>query len=140
MNPFRLVALGVGDAFSARHYSSCLALEAEETWLLLDCPHPIRKMMREASALADPPVDVDQIAAVVLSHLHSDHCSGLQALGFYMRFRCNRRLPLLAHPDVSAKLWEGVLAGGMEWSTLDADSPPVQSHLSDYFDLSPLSV
>ena len=29
-----------------------LALEAEGSWLLVDCPHPLRKMLREASARA----------------------------------------------------------------------------------------
>src|SRR5262249_4736515 len=69
----RMIPLGVGDAFSAVYYSSCLALEAEGAWLLIDCPHPIRKVLREGGAAAGVPLDVDRFTAVVLTHLHADH-------------------------------------------------------------------
>jgi hypothetical protein len=71
-----LLALGVGDAFSAVHYSTCLALRAEGRWLLVDCPHPIRKMMREASLRGGIELDIDGVEAVALTHLHADHASG----------------------------------------------------------------
>ena len=35
---FSFTPLGVGDAFSARWYSSCLALEHEGRFVLVDCP------------------------------------------------------------------------------------------------------
>src|SRR4051812_35062797 len=116
MSAFRLLPLGVGDAFSARYYSTCLALEAAGEWLLIDCPHPIRKMLREGSAPAGAPLDLAQIRGVVLTHLHSDHASGLEGAAFYSRYVLGRPLPLLAHADVVADLWPRHLAGGMEWS------------------------
>src|SRR6516162_4406626 len=95
MPGFRLLPLGVGDAFSARHYSSCLALEADGEWLLVDCPHPIRKLMYEGSAAAGTVLDVAQVRAVVLTHLHADHASGLEGIGFYARFILGRSIPVL---------------------------------------------
>jgi ribonuclease BN (tRNA processing enzyme) len=139
MGELHLVALGVGDAFSARHYSSCLALRAAGLWLLIDCPHPIRKMLREAAATGGGPGDVDQVAGVVLSHLHADHCSGLEILGFFARFRLERRVPLLVHPRVSEHLWHGHLAGGMERALMRSGEPPEVRRLSDFFELRPLS-
>ena len=68
MNGMRLLPLGVGDAFSALNYSTCLALEAEGAWLLIDCPHPIRKMLREASISAGVVLGIEQVRAVVLTH------------------------------------------------------------------------
>lgn len=135
MSAMRFVPLGVGDAFSALHYSSCLALEADGTWVLIDCPHPIRKMLREAGVM----LDVDGIAAVALTHLHADHSTGLEGLAFYTRFVVGRPATLLAHPAVSERLWKGHLAAGMEWATLEAGKPPLQRQLSDFFDLVPLS-
>ncbi len=76
------LTLGVGDAFSALRYSSCLAVEAEGQVLLIDCPHPIRKMMREASESSGVPLDADRVAGVALTHLHADHSSGLEGLGY----------------------------------------------------------
>src|SRR5258708_3755013 len=69
MSKLRLLCLGVGDAFSALHYSSCFALESDSRWLLVDCPHPIRKIAREGAHTAGVAFDLAHIDALVLSHL-----------------------------------------------------------------------
>ena len=51
-SPFRFICLGCGDAFSALYYSSCLAIEAGGRTLLIDCPHPIRKILFAESGAA----------------------------------------------------------------------------------------
>jgi ribonuclease BN (tRNA processing enzyme) len=135
MDEFRLLPLGVGDAFSARYYSSSLALEAAGRWLLVDCPHPIRKIMREASATAGFVLDVPLIQAVVLTHLHADHASGIEGLGFFCRYVLGTRLPLIASPEVVAELWSRSLAAGMEWSLQEVGAPPVQRTLDEFFDV-----
>ena len=114
MPGLRLLPLGIGNAFSAVSYSTCLALEADGCWLLIDCPHPIRKMMREAAAAAAVDLDAAAVHAVVLTHLHADHVSGLEGLAFYSRFLLDRKLRLVAHPSVSEHLWSGHLAAGMQ--------------------------
>lgn len=135
----QLLPLGVGDAFSALHYSSCLALGAEGAWLLIDCPHPIRKIVREAARTAGLALDVDALSAVALTHLHADHSSGIEGLAYFARYALGRRLPLLAHPAVSARLWEGHLAAGMEQLVAAPGAPPEPHGLADYIDLQPLS-
>src|SRR5512141_155664 len=86
-----LLPIGVGDAFSVKHFSTSLALRAEGHWLLVDCPHPLRKMLREASIVAGLTLDVADLDAVVVTHLHADHASGLEGYGFYSRFVLGRR-------------------------------------------------
>jgi ribonuclease BN (tRNA processing enzyme) len=135
MAGFRLLPLGVGDAFSARYYSSCFALEAADQWLLVDCPHPIRKLLRDASAPHGFALDVSQIQAVVLTHLHADHASGLEGIGFYSRFMLNKRMPLIVPPAVSVDLWPHHLAGSMEWSLQQIGEPPAHRRLDDFFEL-----
>ena len=78
MRGLSFLPVGVGDAFSAEHYSSCVAVESEGAWLLIDCPHPIRKMLREAGGRAGIELDVDTFGGIVLTHLHADHSSGLE--------------------------------------------------------------
>ena len=129
----RLLALGTGDAFSARWYSTCVALESGGQWLLIDCPHPIRKMMAEASQTAGVALDVDGLVGVVVTHLHADHASGLEGLGYFAFFVLGRRLPLLCHPAVAARLWEGHLAAGMEQLLPAVGEPVREMHLQDYF-------
>lgn len=135
MSALSFVPLGVGDAFTAHHYSSCLAVQAEGAWLLVDCPHPIRKMMREAGA----PLDVADVTAVALTHLHADHASGLEGLGYFSFFALGRRARIAAHPDVTARLWDGHLAAGMEQLTPGAGRPPERRRLEDFFELLPLA-
>lgn len=108
---FSFVPLGVGDAFSARWYSSCLALEHDDRLILVDCPHPIRKMLRESFHAS---VDLDRLEGVALTHLHADHASGLEGYAYYSFFVLHRKARVLAHPAVRARLWEASLAGGME--------------------------
>jgi len=132
------VALGVGDAFSALHYSSGLAVEADGRWLLVDCPHPIRKVLREASEQAGVALDVGSFEAVVITHLHADHCAGLEDLAYFSRFVLGRRPRLAAHRTVLARIWEGRLAAGMESLSDPTDWTSRPMRLEDYFEVTPL--
>jgi ribonuclease BN (tRNA processing enzyme) len=137
MSTVLLIPLGVGEAFSAHHYTSCLALGVDSDWLLIDCPHPVRKMLREGSLRAGLPeaLDLDRIHAIAVSHLHADHCCGLEDFGYYSHFALGVRAKLLMHPDTSARLWDGLLAAGMEWIQAKPEAVPIRKHLSDYFEL-----
>jgi ribonuclease BN (tRNA processing enzyme) len=105
----RLLPLGVGDAFSRRWYSSCAVVEAEGARLLIDCPHPIRKILHEGSTAAGTPLDVGDLAGVVLTHLHADHASGVEGLAYFNAIALGRPTALLAHPLVSGPLWDHTL-------------------------------
>ena len=137
MSNVLLIPLGVGEAFTARHYTSCLALGVDDHWLLIDCPHPLRKMLREASIAAGlpDPMDIDRFDAAVVTHLHADHCCGLEDFGYYSFFALGRRAKLLMHPEASARLWDGLLAAGMETIQSRPDEPPGRKSLDDYFEL-----
>ena len=137
---FQLVPLGVGDAFTALHYSTCVALRAEGKTVLVDCPHPIQKMMREASLRSNVTIAPADVDAVVLTHLHADHCSGLEGLAYWIFFYAQRKLPLLIHPDVLARLWDGHLAAGMEQLLPAIGAPTKSMTLEDYFDVRPLDL
>jgi ribonuclease BN (tRNA processing enzyme) len=95
-------------------------------------------MLREASLASGIPLDLERVRGVALSHLHADHASGLEDYGFYSYYALGRRAKLAAHPDVSARLWDGLLAGGMG-ETREGDAPPIKRQLDDYFELLPLS-
>jgi len=123
------IPLGVGDAFSACNYTSCVAIEAEGRWLLVDCPHPIRKVLREGSATLPAPLDLASFDAILLTHLHSDHSSGVEGLGFYARYVLGTRPRLAAHPRVAARLWERLAPG------MDENDEAKPQGLADYFDL-----
>lgn len=128
-----LHALGVGDAFTARWWTTCVALRAEGATLLVDCPHPIRRVLGEGG------LDVPDVDAVVLTHLHADHSSGLEGFGFFSHFVTGRRAALLTHPEVHAELWGGHLRGSMR-RLLDPRDLSAHDHvLEDFFEVTHLS-
>jgi ribonuclease BN (tRNA processing enzyme) len=94
-------------------------------------------MLREGSIAAGLPrlLDLDRIDAATVSHLHADHCCGLEDLGYYTLLGLGRRAKLLMHPDAAARLWDGLLAAGMELVQSQPDEPPLRKQLADYFDL-----
>ncbi|MCC7074860.1 MAG: ribonuclease Z [Deltaproteobacteria bacterium] len=123
-----LLPLGTGDAFSATRHSCASALihesAAGRAVLVIDCPHPLRKMLREASAISGIPLDVPDLSACVLTHLHADHASGVEGYLWYSLFVVGSVGTLAVHDDVRQRLWEGHLAGGME--TLRSEDGGVQ--------------
>jgi ribonuclease BN (tRNA processing enzyme) len=130
-----VVVLGVGDAFSAEHYSTCLAVGSADQWLLIDCPHPIRKILRESGAAAGVGLDVASFTACVVTHLHADHASGLEGYGYFSFFAMRRPAHLVLHPAVAARLWDGHLAAGME-ELMEVGGQTRARGLADYFALS----
>src|SRR5712664_2829835 len=109
MSGLAVVALGVGDAFSARYYSAGVAL------------------------------DVGDFAAVVVTHLPADHSSGLEGFGYFAHFVLGRRARLLAHPEVLAEVWDGHLAAGMRRLLEPERLTARDLTLGDYFDATPLA-
>jgi ribonuclease BN (tRNA processing enzyme) len=138
MSGFRLVSLGVGNAFSALYYSSCFVLQAEGQCLMMDSPHPIRKIFREGTLAAGSAMDVDSLGGLVLTHLHADHASGVEGLAFYCRYMLGHKLPLFTHRDVAADLWSKHLAASMEWSIQEVGGEPTHRTLEEFVDLIPL--
>ncbi|MGE3819052.1 MAG: MBL fold metallo-hydrolase [Isosphaeraceae bacterium] len=141
MADVRLLPLGVGDAFTDRFHTTCLALNAGEDWLLIDCPHPIRKVLREGSIAAglSPTLDLDRVSGLALTHLHADHVSGIEGYLFYSHYVLGKRPRVLAHPEVSARLAEGVLGGSLRGVRVEPKGPEHDLSLSDYVEITPLS-
>jgi ribonuclease BN (tRNA processing enzyme) len=117
-----LLPLGTGDAFSAAHHSCASALIYQDGHgdgltrhvLLIDCPHPLRKVMRDAARAGGPSLDISDVTACVLTHLHADHASGVEGFLWFSRFALGKKATLALHDDVRARLWDGHLAAGME--------------------------
>lgn len=132
----RVLVLGVGDAFTLKGFGSSAVVEGPDGYLLIDCPDLIHRAVHEAAAEHGMDLHVGSIDDIILTHLHGDHCNGLEAFGFarlVMRLRgedCPRPR-IHTHPAAAGRLWER-LAPAM-------DSPLTKggrkSTLDDYFDL-----
>jgi ribonuclease BN (tRNA processing enzyme) len=133
--------VGVGDAFTARHYNACLLFEAGATRLLVDAPPALARALYALSLARpeEPPVSLDDIDHVLITHLHGDHVGGLEQLLFWRRFVTGKKANLYAVPEVLAGLWDTRLRGGMD-TLMDTPGGPTRTlELEDYALVHPLA-
>ena len=131
----RAVILGVGDAFTRLHFGSSALLEGPDGFVLLDCPDLIHRAIREATARVGWRVDASAIDDIIITHLHGDHCNGLESFGFARkRKRASDEAPTRPRIHTSRRaadrLWER-LAPAMD--AAGSANPP--RTLQDYFDV-----
>lgn len=132
----RFIPLGVGDAFTARYYSFSLAVGFAGRWILVDCPHPIRRMLRDAGERAGVALDVGDFEAVILTHLHGDHASGIEGFAYYNYFHRQRaRTVVYAHPRAAGQLWPDHCRAGMESPVAQPGDEPRVATQETFFDV-----
>jgi len=138
-----LVMLGTGGAFTRlrSNYHNNALIEIGDRHYLLDCS------LHALEALADDhdlsPLDLD---GVLVTHLHGDHVSGLEELGFRTLFSNADRPDLYCHPhlvpsrldsppaDLDLDLWDNCLRGGMA-KLRASDGTAREADLETYFEL-----
>ena len=123
----QITFLGVS-SYLSDGFSSNVILDGDfGDTLLIDCGDDISLSLKAAGR------EVDEIDAVYISHLHGDHCGGLEWLGYYSFFMTKKRIQLFIHESLVSDLWN-MLRPAM-------DTLPGQETLTldDYFDVYALS-
>jgi len=111
---FKLTALGTDGVFTLENWHTNYLLQAidedgNKKGLLIDCGSDIRHSLKDSGFSAD---DVD---AVYISHLHGDHCGGLEWLGFIKHFNQKVSSPdLFISEMLHPQIWDNVLMAGMQ--------------------------
>ena len=67
---------------------------------------PHRGVLRAAGETAGRRLDLFDIDHLVVTHVHGDHMNGVEGVAFFKRFAQERRLELVASPEVRAVIWE----------------------------------
>ncbi len=109
----RLIALGVGDTFTARHHTTALLLEEDGFRLAIDCPDRYRRVLADASKGSGLALELPTIDHVLVTHVHGDHMNGVEGVAFWKRFAENKRMELVCSPEVRGAIWEGRLVAPM---------------------------
>jgi len=102
MEPTILQFLGSGTMFSGpENYCSNMLLTVGGKKLLIDCGFDIKFSLRDAG------LNIDSFEGIYVSHLHGDHCGGLELIAFSDFFRANPiRHKLFLNPNIVEDLWE----------------------------------
>jgi len=137
MSELSVRVVGVGDAFTARYYNACLLIEAGDQRLLIDAPPALARALRDHSLATLDTVGLDDIDHVLITHLHGDHCGGLEQLLFWRRFVTGRKTTIHAIPEVLAGLWDARLRGGMD-TLMHPDGSSSALELTDYAVVQPM--
>jgi len=125
----QLTWLGTGtiNTYDNFHTNSVLLDENTNKRLLLDCGGDIRFSLREQG------LTYNDIDSVYISHLHGDHCGGLEWLGFCRFFDPSCVKPTLyISKSLRNDLWNNVLSGGMR------SLQGMINTLDTYFDVIPI--
>lgn len=126
----RVLIIGIGDAFSVRHFGTSCIIEAPEGLILVDCPDCVLRAIHEAGEIAGWTIDPGSIRDILVTHLHGDHCNGLEAFGFlqWVARLQHRQPPPRLHmgPGAAARIWQR-LAPAMDQEG--------KATLADYFEL-----
>jgi len=131
----RVLITGVGDAFTRASFGSSALVEGPRGFVQIDCPDPIHRAWQEATTLANWSASAANIHDVIVTHLHGDHCNGLESFGFWRRLLRMRdasvtRPRLHLTPQAAARVWEK-LAPAMDGPMAGEKS----SRLADYFEV-----
>ncbi|HAU0216761.1 TPA: MBL fold metallo-hydrolase [Legionella pneumophila] len=123
----KITFLGSGSSFAIgpENYQSNVLLELENDTLLIDAGTDIKYSLR------DQGLTYKDIKNVYISHLHYDHCGGLEwfALITYFDPNLSHKPCLIASDKIINELWDKSLSGGL--STL----PHERANLSAFFDV-----
>ncbi|MHC4504935.1 MAG: MBL fold metallo-hydrolase, partial [Planctomycetota bacterium] len=132
----RVLILGVGDAFTRLHYGSSAVIEGPGGFVLLDCPDLIHRALFEAASRAGWFVDASSIDDILLTHLHGDHCNGLESFGF-ARGLVNPSS--VAGPGTQPRIHTSRVAAGRLWERLapamDAAATASPRSLEDFYEV-----
>jgi ribonuclease BN (tRNA processing enzyme) len=131
----KMLIVGIGDAFTRRHFSTSAVVQAPHGYVLIDCPDLVHRALHEATTSAGWALQAENVDDILLTHLHGDHCNGLESFGFY------RRLYRMQHPEaIVPRLHLSAPSADRLWERLaPAMHAPMGNHrpsrLEDYFDV-----
>lgn len=117
--------VGTGSAFTMKNYHANTMITRNDKNLLIDAGSDIRFSLRDVG------LSYKNISAVYLTHLHGDHCGGLEYLAFTTYFdpSVKEKITLIGNNELIRELWNNSLRGGLK------SVQGKRTVLDDYFDV-----
>ncbi len=122
----KVTFLGVGSAFSNINGSSNILVESGDVKWLIDCSFTCPGSLKKFG------LSLKDITHILITHLHSDHISGLEQVAFITRLVHKKAPTLVTTESLMDRLWRNSLSGGLKYiEETPGDSDP--QTLSDFF-------
>ena len=102
-----LTMLGVGHSEAMEHWNNNAMISVDNQRLLIDAGYTIKHALRQQG------LTLENVDAIFITHVHADHCFGLERIGYECRFRYRRKPTLYLAPGIHKELWEETLKGVM---------------------------
>lgn len=119
----QLLILGCGHSESDTLFNNNALVSNEQGNLLIDCGYTIKP------ALHAHGLQLRDIDAVFITHVHADHMFGLERLANEGRYKYHKKAKLILHHELYDELWHQCLKGVL------AKNGEGENQLSDYFEL-----
>lgn len=109
-----LFFIGVGSAFSKRHYQTNLLLIKGGDHLLIDCG------MRCSYALYELGISITDIRNFLITHSHADHIGGLEEVALKGKYLIKQRPNMIINETYQHILWDMSMRGGIGFNENEA--------------------
>lgn len=119
--------LGCGHSESLMHFNNNALVSSSQGKMLIDCGYTIKHALNAQN------LNIGDIDAIYISHVHGDHVFGLERVAYETKFTFNKRVTLIFHEEILEELWEQTLKG-----SLGRHGDGV-AQLEDYFDIQLIS-
>jgi len=113
-----LFFVGVGSAFSKRHYQNNLLIVKGDDHLLVDCG------TKTPQALYELGLSVAQIKNYYITHSHADHVGGLEEVMLVARYGTRTKPNVWITQNYQTSLWDMSLRGGSAFNE-ESDGKPL---------------
>jgi len=101
----KLIFTGTGGAFTMSNFNTSMVIQKNDRNLLVDCGTDIRRSLARSGLCAR------DIETIYITHEHSDHCGGLEWMGFASYFDPNSHKPILIAEEEVMMLLRNTLVG-----------------------------
>lgn len=109
-----LFFIGVGSAFTKRHYQTNLLLIKGKDHLLIDCG------TKGTQALYELGIPVTDIKNFLITHSHADHIGGLEEVALMGRYATKKKPVMIINETYQHILWDMSLRGGSAYNEEEA--------------------
>jgi ribonuclease BN (tRNA processing enzyme) len=97
--------VGVGDAFTARHFFVNGLFHVDGREFIVDAPAYMGKMWASNNEHGEEHVDLERYKELFITHMHADHVGGLEELGYFQMYKTDNPIKLYAPAWLLQDIW-----------------------------------